>query len=765
MKRNHSKSLLSLCAGLVLCLCMTSCNADVTINVGDVDISITDTDTTESDEDENEKEEDASTQNPDNPDDSGDTPLDPENPDEGGDDDDGSDVVPDPEDESDIDFNNYQPYSFVFTSGMLTSTTDKELTSNGLTWYADKVTAAGFSSDVGVRIGTSSNPQTDPWTFTTNFGENVELRSVVLYVSNASSGTAHYEISFNEKTLGSGDFSSSNTIQRGPTGLSVVGSRLTISMNAVDSSGFYLQAVTLAVYTRENSKLSLSYDSGYEPNNSEDSSSESGPVIDPGVIVDDPDNPEDYIYEKTYTQRWESGEITPWGDGEDSEYHYVTAGGLTWSYTKFTVGGSRTGERGVQIGQSGAGQTEYITFSTNFGGETIKLTDVIIYVFSTTSGTGHYSISFNGNFLGEDDFHSDGATSDDVCEIEFSELDYFGGTLSISLKANSEAAIYFKGVSLTVLTTEDSKLNLEEEEMDDIIWEPGQAVTPGENKVKLTNYDPLVSKEDEGYDESEEQGTIEDYYAELDETIEAIENDEIEDENFDLRTYLRESFSPVTRTSYGNIRYMLPYTDEDPDNIGYMYGIYDGDAIPGYWSGSRCDREHVWACSHMRLTFDDKGDYRPKESSVGHYSDLHNLRICCKPVNTSKNDRYFGEVTDSSNFYANVSNPENIGSGNHRFENNPETDHRGDAARICLYQYVMYEELDLADGLAGEEANYTTFGQLSVLLEWNYADPVDEFEMQRNGRVYEYQGNRNPFIDYPELADYLFPNETQHFIN
>ena len=41
-------------------------------------------------------------------------------------------------------------------------------------------------------------------------------------------------------------------------------------------------------------------------------------------------------------------------------------------------------------------------------------------------------------------------------------------------------------------------------------------------------------------------------------------------------------------------------------------------------------------------------------------------------------------------------------------------------------------------------------GRLSVLLEWNEEDPVDAFEEQWNSRIYEYQGNRNPFIDPPD---------------
>lgn len=47
-------------------------------------------------------------------------------------------------------------------------------------------------------------------------------------------------------------------------------------------------------------------------------------------------------------------------------------------------------------------------------------------------------------------------------------------------------------------------------------------------------------------------------------------------------------------------------------------------------------------------------------------------------------------------------------------------------------------------------------GDLSLLLKWAKEDPVDEFERQRNSRIYEYQGNRNPFIDHPEIIDKLY---------
>jgi endonuclease I len=48
-------------------------------------------------------------------------------------------------------------------------------------------------------------------------------------------------------------------------------------------------------------------------------------------------------------------------------------------------------------------------------------------------------------------------------------------------------------------------------------------------------------------------------------------------------------------------------------------------------------------------------------------------------------------------------------------------------------------------------------GDLSTLLAWSLADPVDDFERNRNEVIYSYQHNRNPFIDYPPLAELIWP--------
>ena len=63
-------------------------------------------------------------------------------------------------------------------------------------------------------------------------------------------------------------------------------------------------------------------------------------------------------------------------------------------------------------------------------------------------------------------------------------------------------------------------------------------------------------------------------------------------------------------------------------------------------------------------------------------------------------------------------------------------------------------DLELNDKVNNGTAPY--HGKLSVLLQWHKQDPVDEYEKQRNEKIYEIQGNRNPFIDHPEWVEKIW---------
>ena len=92
----------------------------------------------------------------------------------------------------------------------------------------------------------------------------------------------------------------------------------------------------------------------------------------------------------------------------------------------------------------------------------------------------------------------------------------------------------------------------------------------------------------------------------------------------------------------------------------------------------------------------------------------------------------------------------------------PDDEYKGDFARIYFYMVTCYKDsvgnwpgcpqLDYATN------NYKAFSSWSMqmLMEWHRADPVSAKEITRNEAVSRIQGNRNPFVDHPELAEHIW---------
>ena len=85
---------------------------------------------------------------------------------------------------------------------------------------------------------------------------------------------------------------------------------------------------------------------------------------------------------------------------------------------------------------------------------------------------------------------------------------------------------------------------------------------------------------------------------------------------------------------------------------------------------------------------------------------------------------------------------------------------KGDIARSYFYMVTCYEN-KLSSWKSFDMFSKDTYPSLTdwakkMLLEWSDNDPIDEWETTRNDRVYSIQGNRNPFIDYPEAANLIW---------
>lgn len=381
--------------------------------------------------------------------------------------------------------------------------------------------------------------------------------------------------------------------------------------------------------------------------------------------------------------------------------------GLHWSVDAFSAYGA--GAHGLQIGSKSNPQRTPWNFSTTFNGEIVTLLDFTAILTNGNDGGGTYTVSSDAEL-----FSGEFSIPNDPKPFEHKDINADIDKLTFTLQATKSAAIYLYSITFSVLVAEDSNLDITSDYYD------AQPVVPGQNGIPEIAYQPT---------------TLQEYYSDVDLTAtgDVLVND------------LREKISIMTKRSYGDAKTMLIYIDENPDKPGYLYGFYDGDDILPIWdSGSSWNREHVWACSQMNLT----GTARPTESTKNHTSDLHNLRVACTSANGFHGNKFYDETQSSLAMFPNLTKEDMTGIHNYT------GDFRGDVARILFYMYVRYEGLVLNDEL--DVNNNVSMGKLSALIEWNKEDPVDDFEIQRNNRVFAYQGNRNPFIDYPNLADQIF---------
>ena len=219
----------------------------------------------------------------------------------------------------------------------------------------------------------------------------------------------------------------------------------------------------------------------------------------------------------------------------------------------------------------------------------------------------------------------------------------------------------------------------------------------------------------------------------------------------ELRIQLHNLIDDHTIISYSNCITALKESDQAANNSNFIRLVYKNTTIDNshfasdvnnpvhlnYWN-----REHVWAKSLG--SFGPGGDY---EGSAAH-TDLHNLKPSDMSINSDRANKGFDdggtqhtEALDCNYTWDSWEAPDNV---------------KGDIARILFYMDLRYSGGTNEPSLSITEELDTypnpEIGVLSTLLEWHINDPVDEFELTRNEIIYDWQNNRNPFIDHPEYV-------------
>ena len=164
----------------------------------------------------------------------------------------------------------------------------------------------------------------------------------------------------------------------------------------------------------------------------------------------------------------------------------------------------------------------------------------------------------------------------------------------------------------------------------------------------------------------------------------------------------------------------------------------------------------------------------------GAYKDLFHLYPADASANESKNNLPLGEVSGTPGFNNGVTKTGKNGFETAYTDNcfEPADEYKGDFARSYFYIASVYENLAplMQSPMTYTNNTYPFFKPWAVdlLLKWSKQDPVSPKEITRNETIYGLQGNRNPYIDYPDLADYIwgkdtlnlypFPTETEPFL-
>lgn len=211
-----------------------------------------------------------------------------------------------------------------------------------------------------------------------------------------------------------------------------------------------------------------------------------------------------------------------------------------------------------------------------------------------------------------------------------------------------------------------------------------------------------------------------------------------------LRSWLKANYFDANHNTLGYTTarmYMYNYIDNQSNKIR---GVYSGYEVSWAYGGTGTNPAPI-NCEHtVPQSFFGQGE--PMKS------DIHHLFPTYQNWNSTRSNHPFAEIDDNTTakwMYLTTGQTaiptSNIDAyseyANSQFE--PREDHKGNVARAVFYFYTMYPT---------QAGDISRVGNINTLYQWHLNDPVDGNEIARNNMIEAYQGDRNPYIDYPEAV-------------
>ena len=234
-----------------------------------------------------------------------------------------------------------------------------------------------------------------------------------------------------------------------------------------------------------------------------------------------------------------------------------------------------------------------------------------------------------------------------------------------------------------------------------------------------------------------------------------------------LLTALEGIVGSHTEVSYSGLWRAFSTTDVDAN--GKIIDMYSDKRWP--YSQEQCGNySHVGDCYNREHSM-------PKSwfnDATPMYSDLFHLYPTDGRVNGQRSNDPFGECANGTRlsytnemgitlYTAKGKSGASTYAGYTGTVWEPDDEYKGDFARTYFYMAAAYNSQINTWATGNTNLGGTTYPVFNswsetMLMEWHRLDPVSDKEIARNEAVYSLQGNRNPFIDHPEMAEYIWGN-------
>lgn len=227
-----------------------------------------------------------------------------------------------------------------------------------------------------------------------------------------------------------------------------------------------------------------------------------------------------------------------------------------------------------------------------------------------------------------------------------------------------------------------------------------------------------------------------------------------------LLTALCDKIGPHTNVGYDGLWNVYRTSDVRPD--GSLWDIY----TDKHWSSSfkKCGNyKNIGDCVNREHSLPKSwfSEGSPMKSDAFHVYPTDGK------VNGQRSNHPYGECANGTRLPDNNSVHALGRLGSSTFSGysgtvfEPDDQYKGDLARTYFYMVAAYN-----DRISGWTTGRTNMGgnsypglnewSVRLFLKWHRQDPVDDKERTRNDAVYRHQHNRNPFIDHPEMVEYIW---------